>query len=255
MMRTYIIDSKFVSKGENMYQNNFRDELRFLSRIGVDTRFLSFYNKNIHINNQRFSRFTKQRQELFLKNYSEYNIHSSKIFQKICTRASRVLARSLKPREKIFIEENDICTAFLLEILLEPYTRKYGIEILMGQYGNISPDEFNSIAMPTTLDDEAVFVLNKIFNGEKIDVFHLKNKLNFENQRKLIYPLQNVPISWIELWIEKLGYECEFTGEMNIEMETLNFIEDFIPNVRENILKSALFISENSIIKNKQKIT
>ena len=233
-----------------MNQTNFRDELRFLSKIGVDTRFLSCYNENIHINNQRFSRFTKKRQELFLKNYSEYNIHSSKIFQKICTRASRVLARSLKPREKIFIENDGVCPAFLLEILLEPYKRKYGIEILRGHCGDVNPEEFNSIAMPTTLDDEAVFVLNRIFNGEKIDVFHLKNNLNFENQKKLIYPLQNVPISWIELWIKKLGYECEFTAEINVEKETLNFIEQFIPNVRENILKSALFISENSINKN-----
>ena len=237
-----------------MNQTNFRDELRFLSKIGVDTRFLSFYNENIYINNQRFSRFTKKRQELFLKNYSEYNIHSSKIFQKICTRASRVLARSLKPREKIFIEKDGNCTAFLLEILLEPYKRKYGIEILKGHYGDINPEEFDSIVISTTLDDEAVFVLNKVFNGEKIDVFHLKDNLNFENHEKLIYPLQNVPISWIELWIEKLGYECEFKMEMNIENETLNFMEEFIPNVRENILKSAMFVSENSIIKNNKKI-
>ncbi len=231
-----------------MNHKNFRDELRFLSKIGVDTRFLSFNMENIHINNQRFSKFTKQRQELFLKNYSEFRIYRSKVFQKICTRASRVLARSLKPREKIFIQENEFCTTYLLDILLEPYKRKYGIKILRGQYEDVDLEDFDSIAMPTTLDDEAGFVLNKIFNGERIEVLHLQNKVNFEGHEKLIYPLQNVPVFWIKSWIDKLGHECSFTNEMNIEVATLNFLEDFVPDVRENILKSALFISENSVV-------
>lgn len=231
-----------------MYQNNFRNELRFLSKIGVDTRFLSFDNKNIHINNQRFSRFTKQRQELFLKNYSDFMIHRSKVFQKICTRSSRVLAKSIKPREKIFIVEDGFCTTFLLEILLEPYKRKYGITISSGKSESIDFEDYDSIAMSTTLDDEASFVLNRIFNGKKIEVLHLKNNYNMESNKKLIYPLQNIPVSWIELWIKKVGHKCQLMNEINLEMETLNFLEDFVPDVRENILKSAVFVSENSLI-------
>ena len=88
-----------------MNTSTYRDVTRFLSRIGVDTRFLSIFEGNIYINNQRFSRFTSKRQELFTKNFSNFTIHKSKVFQKICTRASRVLSKTLKPGEKIFIPE------------------------------------------------------------------------------------------------------------------------------------------------------
>lgn len=232
-----------------MNQNNHGDELRLLSKIGVDTRFLSIYNSTILINNQRFSRFTKQRQELFLRNYSQFTIHRSMVFQRICTRVSRVLASSIKPREIILIQENDFCTSFILKVLLEPYKRKYGITILNGYVSDFDQDEYDSIAMPTTLDDEAVHVLNRLFNGERMNVFHMENTKKMNH--KLIYPLRNVPVSWIREWIENFGHECDFIQEMNYELETLNFLENFVTDVRENILKSALFISENWIDKNK----
>jgi hypothetical protein len=228
-----------------MNQQDHYDELRFLGRIGVDTRFLSVYDSKIFINNQRFSRFTRQRQEQFLRNYSEFTIHRSGLFQKICTRVSRVLAGSIKPRERILVSEANFCTDFALKILLEPYTRKYGIQILSGNVVDFDSREYDSIAMSTTLDDEAVHVLNKLFNGEKLDALHLE-KTN-ERDHKLIYPLQNVPVSWIVEWVENLGYGCEFQHKNNFELETLIFLENFVVDVRENILKSALFISEKSI--------
>jgi hypothetical protein len=224
-----------------MNSSTYRDVTRFLSRIGVDTRFLSIFEGNIYINNQRFSRFTSKRQELFTKNFSNFTIHKSKVFQKICTRASRVLAKSLKPGEKIFIPENDKCSTFVLEMILEPYTRKYGIKIFKG---DDMDHEIDSIALPLTLDDEAENVVNCILNGNKIEVYHLINDYSTENQTKIIYPLQNVPCKWIKSWMEKLDQECEYSMVMNVENDTLNFLEEFIPDVRENILKSALFISE-----------
>lgn len=227
-----------------MNQHDHGDELRFLGRIGVDTRFLSVYNFNIFINNQRFSKFTRQRQEQFLRNYTGYKIHRSGLFQKICTRASRVLAGSIKPRERILVPDNNSCLNFTLKILLEPYKRKYGIQILSGTMADFDPGEYDSIAMHSTLDDEAVHVLTKLFNGEKMDVLHLENT---KMDHKLIYPLQNVPVSWIEEWIENIGYEFEVQHKRSYELETLTFLENFVSDVRENILKSAVFISEESI--------
>jgi len=228
-----------------MNQHDHGDELRFLGKIGVDTRFLSVYNFNIFINNQRFSRFTRQRQEQFLRNYSEYHIHRSGLFQKICTRVSRVLAGSIKPREKILVQDDNSCEDFALKILLEPYKRKYGIEILSGNMADFDSREYDSIAMTTTLDDEAVHVLNRLFNGEKLDVLHVEN--NNKMDHKLIYPLQNVPVSWIVGWVRNIGYEYEFQHQNSYELETLTFLENFVSDVRENILKSAMFISEKSI--------
>jgi hypothetical protein len=221
------------------------NELRFLGKIGVDTRFLSVYHSNIFINNQRFSKFTRKREEQFLRNYPDFQIHRSGLFQRLCTRASRVLASSIEPREKILIPDDNSCTDFALKILLEPYKRKYGIQILSGNMVDFDPAEYDSIAMATTLDDEAVHVLNRLFNGEKMDVVHQINTIKMDH--KLIYPLQNIPSSWIVEWIENLGHECEFSIQTNYELETLSFLGNFVSDVRENILKSALFISENSI--------
>lgn len=228
-----------------MNQCDHGDELRFLGNIGVDTRFLSVYNFKIFINNQRFSRFTRQRQEQFLRNYSDYTIHRSGLFQKICTRVSRVLAGSIKPRERIIVPDDNSYEYFALKILLEPYKRKYGIQILSGNMDDFDPGEYDSIAMPITLDDEAVHVLNRLFNGEKLDVLHMENTNKMDH--KLIYPLQNVPVSWIVGWVKNLGYECEVQHQKSYELESLTFLENFVSDVRENILKSAFFISENSL--------
>ncbi len=228
-----------------MNQDDHGDELRFLGKIGVDTRFLSVYHFNIFINNQRFSKFTRKREEQFLRNYPDFQIHRSGLFQRLCTRGSRVLASSIEPREKILVPDDNSCTDFALKVLLEPYKRKYGIQILSGNMADFDSKEYDSIAMSTTLDDEAVHVLNRLFNGEKLDVVHEINTHNMDH--KLIYPLQNVPSSWIVGWIENLGHECEFSIQDNYELETLTFLENFVSDVRENILKSALFVSENSI--------
>ena len=80
-----------------------RDVIKFLHQIGVDTRFISIIDNHIFINNQRFSRFSNKRQETFIRKFPSFSISRSKIFQKICTRASRILANSLKPGERIFI--------------------------------------------------------------------------------------------------------------------------------------------------------
>ena len=229
-----------------MYQEPVnRDIVEFLQNIGVDTRFVSIVGSHVYVNNQRFSRFSNKRQETFIRKFPSYTISRSKVFQKICTRASRVLANSLKPGEKIFIRTNDRCARFILDVIMEPYTRKYGIKIV---YGNLLEDAkesgVDSIALPVTLDDEVESILENILNGEKIEVLSSKST---ENNYKFIYPLLNVPGSWLVLWLEKLGFGYEYISHESIAVELLGFFEDFIPDVRENILKSALYVTSECV--------
>jgi len=225
----------------------------FLQNIGVDTRFVSIVGSHVYINNQRFSRFSGRRKETFIRKFPSFDISRSKVFQKICTRASRVLANSLKPGEIIFIRSNDKCARFILDVIMEPYTRKYGIKLV---YGNLMEDAMesgaNSIAIPVTLDDEVEGILEKIINGDKIQVLSLNNSK--ENNLKFIYPLLNVPRSWLVLWLEKLGYEYKNMAHESIAVEIIEFFEDFIPDVRENILKSSLYVTSECVYEdNKQK--
>ena len=216
---------------------------KFLQIIGIDTRFVSIVGKHIFINNQRFSRFSNKRQETFIRKFPNYSINKSKIFQKICTRASRILANSLKPGEKIFIYENDKCSKFILDVIMEPYTRKYGIKLF---YGSSMEEalgfDVDSIALPLTLDNEVESILGNILNGEKIEVYSLKNRYDVLNDLNLIYPLLNVPRSWIVSWLGKLDYEYKYTIDDNYAVDLMKFFEGFIPDVRENMLKSALYL-------------
>ena len=215
----------------------------FLQKIGVDTRFVSIVNNHIFVNNQRYSRFSNKRQETLNRKFHNIQISRSKLFQKICTRASRVLAHSLKPGEKIFIFDNDKCSNFILEVIMEPYTRKYGIKLI---YGNRIEDaiEFgaDSLALPLTLDNEVENIMLNILNGEKIEVNNLKYKYYEDTNIKLIYPLLNVPRSWLISWLDTLDHEYNFSTVDSFSLDIIKFFEGFIPNVRENILKSALYV-------------
>ena len=76
-----------------------KDLLKFLKQIGVDTRFVSFYQKDtieddsiiddtvkLYIENLRFSKFSKKRTDLFNKYYPNIEVVRSSLFQKICGR-------------------------------------------------------------------------------------------------------------------------------------------------------------------------
>ena len=220
-----------------------REIVKFLQIIGVDTRFVSILGGHIFVNNQRFSRFSNKRQETFIRKFPDYSINRSKIFQKICTRASRVLANALKPGQKIFIYNNDKCSKFILDVIMEPYTRKYGIKLVHGSTLN-DAQEFgvDSVVSPLTLDNEVESILGNILNGEKIEVYNLINRYDHENEFNLIYPLLNIPRSWIDLWLGKLGYEYNYTVNNSYAVDIVKFFEGFIPDVRENMLKSALYL-------------
>ena len=218
-----------------------RELVKFLQKIGVDTRFVSIMEDKVYINNLKFSRFSRKKEELFKKSFPEVDVIRSKIFQKICMRASRNLAHCIRPKEKIFLIKDDDSLSSALYIILEPYQRKYGIELIFGkstdEAGNLNID---SIALPTTLDDEAQNILQLMLDGEKIEL--LSSNENY-NGNKIIYPLINVPKSWIYSWAQNT-LDNELNQNYKSSEDLLIFLESLVPDVRENLLKSALFTSK-----------
>ena len=218
-----------------------RELVKFLQKIGVDTRFVSIIEDKVYINNLKFSRFSRKKEDLFKKSFPEVDVIRSKIFQKICMRASRNLAHCIHPKEKIFLIKNDDPRSFALYVILEPYQRKYGIELIFGK--SIDETEnlnIDSIALSITLDDESQNILQLMLDGEKIEL--LSSNENY-NDKKLIYPLINVPKSWIYSWTQnKLDNDLNQNYESAEDL--LKFLEKLVPDVRENLLKSALFISD-----------
>ncbi len=213
--------------------------LKFLTNIGVDTRYISIYKKFIFINNLRFSKFSRRREEQFLGKYPDWEVLRSKDFQKICIRASRVLSQCLKPGEKILLFKNDSCADLILYLILEPYRRKYGIEIVCKDKTDFSANEVDSIALSHTLDQEVGNIINQMIKGLKIRLSDMRT----QNGIKIIYPLINIPDSWITAWIEKNDYKCRSTPVDETSIDLIRFLEQYIPDVRENILKSTLILS------------
>lgn len=217
-----------------------RELVKFLQKIGVDTRFVSITEDKVYINNLKFSRFSRKKEELFKKSFPKVDVIRSKIFQKICMRASRNLAHCILPKEKIFLIKDDDPCSSALYVILEPYQRKYGIEIIFGRSKNEAENlNIDSIALPVTLDDESQNIIQLMTDGEKIELLSSKESYN---DKKLIYPLINVPKSWIYSWTQnKLDNDLNQNYESAEDL--LKFLESLVPNVRENLLKSALFIS------------
>ncbi len=216
-----------------------KDLVKFLQKIGVDTRFVSIIDREIYINNLKFSRFSRKKEELFEKSFPEAKVIRSKIFQKICMRASRNLAHCIRPKEKIFLIKNDDPRNFALYAVLEPYQRKYGIELVSGNSIDESNGlDINTIAMHLTLDDEAENILKLMLEGKKIELLSSNESYS---DKKLIYPLINVPMSWIYSWTQN---ELDDESNQNYESakDLLRFLECLIPDVRENLLKSALYV-------------
>ena len=221
-----------------------KDPVKFLQNIGVDTRFVSITDSKIYINNLKFSRFSRKKEELFNKSYPKVDVIRSKIFQKICMRASKNLAHCILPKEKIFLIKDDDPRNLALFVILEPYQRKYGIELIFGENIDETKDlNVDSISIPLTLDDEAENIVELILDGKKIGLLSSNESYN---DKKLIYPLINVPKSWIYSWTQnKLDKELNENYEHAESL--LEFLEGLIPDVRENLLKSALFVSNNKL--------
>jgi hypothetical protein len=216
-----------------------KEVLKFLKIIGVDTRFTSILLPHIYINNLRFSKFSRKKEELFQKNYPHIKVVRSNIFQKICSRSSKILGDVLQPREKVLIKTPSDPWEMILPIILEPYTRKYGIEIIekefsLEQIHQLSDVDFDVIALPLTLDHEVEHILGQIFSGEKIGLKSSETKINSKNiskkDIKLIYPLINVPLEWICYYLKLEEENCKINPDKeNIAHYFLLFLETWPP--------------------------
>lgn len=250
--------ANFVSDNRQEEFSYSKEEiLKILKRIGVDTRFVSYYEHKdeekisikLYIENLRFSKFSKKRRETFNKYYPDIEIVRSTLFQKISSRASKTLANSLNPKETVLIPRISDCYNELLYIIIEPYSRKYGIRFI--EYDeNIDLDEIDSIISPINLNQEVNHILNGIFDGKGIDWDRKSKDLSnyygiIDAEKNIIFPFINVPQEWINdfLGIEneyRIDYDNEDIGE-----SFMGFLSEVNPQFKENVLAASSFLESH----------
>lgn len=214
-----------IEMDEDEFTTSKKDVLKFLKIIGVDTRFVSYTAEKIYINNLRFSKFSRKRQSTFNKEYPGIEVVRNSLFQKICSKSSKVLADEIKPNSTILIPENND----LIEIILEPYTRKYGVKLVYG-------GSYDLIVNPIILDSKVNSIFSDIFEG---------NGLTFSNKTNEIYPLINVPLNWINSFLEMDGKKIIETKDYDdLSTSFMEFLEDVAPQYRENVLKAYEYIEK-----------
>ena len=184
MIKMEFIFNLVDSNQENRFTNSKKDVLKYLKIIGVDTRFISYTRNKIYINNLRFSKFSKKKRKTFNKQYPSIEVINSSLFQKICSKSSKVLSK-VNPGATILLSSDENPLNDLMYIILESYTRKYGLKLVYE--GN-----FDLIAKPLLLDDET----NRIFS----DIFHGIG-ISFKDD-KTIYPLIKVSKKWVKDFLE-----------------------------------------------------
>ena len=218
---------------EEKFTDSKEDVLKFLKIIGVDTRFISYTPSKIYINNLRFSKFSRKRESTFYNQYPNIKIVRSSLFQKICLKSSKVLAK-MEPKDKILVPKLDSSLNNLMYVILEPYTRKYGVKLVFS-------GDYDIIAEPLILDEEVNYIFTEIFNGDG---------LNFKRKKeKTIYPLINVSKDWINSFLindnqEKIEIESD-----NLASEFMEFLEDVVPQFKDNVLKTSSFIESKLEVK------
>lgn len=247
--------SNFVKKEEETsIPDSKKDVLKFLKQIGVDTRFVSFFEKDnekrIYIENLRFSRFSRKRTSIFNNEYPDIEVVRSSLFQKICLRASKTLSSSLDPKDRVIIPKMDNEYNELLFIVLESYSRKYGISYIeYDENDNINLNDFDAIVSPLNLNQEVNHILNDIFDGKGIEwdrKFDLSSLYGFNasdiKDKKIIFPFINVPQEWI---YDFLGIEKEYVIDYDnddIGDSFMGFLSEINPQFKENVLAASSFL-------------
>ena len=220
-----MFDISALTGDEEKFTSSKKDVLKYLKIIGVDTRFVSYTPDKIYINNLRFSKFSRTREKTFNNQYPNIEVVRNKLFQKICSKSSKVLSMELKPNTRILMPENN----YLVELLLEPYTRKYGVELVYS-------GEHDLAVNPVILDDEVNGIFEGIFKGEG---------LNYNLDENEIYPLINVSLDWINSFLEMDGQKLiESQNKSELANSFSEFLDDVAPQYRENVLSAAAFIDE-----------
>ena len=224
----FIFDVSSLTKEDDEFTDSKKDVLKYLKIIGVDTRFFSYTPSKIYINNLRFSKFSKKRQETFNKQYPNIEVVRNSLFQKICSKSAKALS-NIKPNSRVLVPKDN----FMIDIILEPYTRKYGIKL-------VSDGEYDLTVNPVILDDEVNHIFSTIFSGEGLE---------FSKKDNEIYPLINVPLDWINSFLEMDGRE-KIINENNDELASsfMEFLEDVAPQYRENVLKASDYIDKKLML-------
>ena len=222
-----MFDVSGFNNDKEEFSNSKKDVLKFLKIIGVDTRFISYTPQKIYINNLRFSKFSRTREATFIKQYPEIEVVRNKLFQKICSKSSKHLALEIKPNSSVLMPKDN----FIVELLMEPYTRKYGVKL-------VYEGEYDLKVNPLILDDQVNDIFEGIFSG---------NGLNYSKNPDEIYPLINVPLDWINSFLEMDGKDIfENKNKNELANSFSEFLEDVAPQYRENVVKAAEFI-ENKL--------
>ena len=225
----FIFDVSALTSDEESFSNSKKDVLKYLKIIGVDSRFISYTPSKIYINNLRFSKFSRKRQETFNKQYPKIEVVRNSLFQKICSKSAKTLS-DIKPNSTILIPEDN----FMVDVILEPYTRKYGVKL-------VHDGDYDLIVNPVILDDKVNQIFSTIFAGVGID---------FNKKDNEIYPLINVPLNWINSFLEMDG-KSKIKNVNNDELASsfMDFLEDVAPQYRENVLKASDYIEKKLEVK------
>jgi hypothetical protein len=136
-----------------------------------------------------------------------------------------VLSDEIKPNSRILMPKDN----HIIELLLEPYTRKYGVELVF-------EGEHDLKVNPLILDDEVNNIFEAIFKGEG---------LNLSKRDDEIYPLANVSLDWINSFLQMDGHElieCENSDELALSFS--EFLDDVAPQYKENVVSASEFVSE-----------
>lgn len=222
-----MFDISGLASDEDEFSNSKKDVLKFLKIIGVDTRFISYTPQKIYINSLRFSKFSRTRQKTFNKQYPEIEVVRNKLFQKICSKSARNLTLEIKPNSTVLMPEDN----FICELLMEPYTRKYGVKL-------VYDGDYDLKVNPLILDDKVNTIFEGIFAGEGL------NLIDSENE---IYPLANVSLDWINSFLKMDGQDLiEGENKDDLANSFSEFLEDVAPQFRENVISASEFINEKN---------
>ncbi|MCI6994162.1 ATPase [uncultured Methanobrevibacter sp.] len=220
-----MFDVSGLNEEKEEFSNSKKDVLKFLKIIGVDSRFVSYTPEKIYINNLRFSKFSRKRQATFNKQYPEIEVVRSSLFQKICSKSSKHLALEIQPNSVVLMPKDN----FIVELIMEPYTRKYGAKL-------VYDGDYDLLVNPLILNDQVNDIFEGIFNGEG---------LNFKMDSNEIYPLINVPLEWINSFLEMDGQKLiENKNKNELATSFSEFLEDVTPQYKENVVKAAEFIEK-----------
>ena len=220
-----IFDVSNLTGEEEKFGSSKKDVLKYLKIIGVDTRFISYTPDKIYINNLRFSKFSRKREATFKKQYPQIEVVRNKLFQKICAKSSKHLALEAKPNSRILMPKDN----YIVELLMEPYTRKYGVKL-------VYEGDYDLAVNPLILDDQVNNIFEGIFKGEG---------LNFVKNENEIYPLANVSLDWINSFLEMDGQELIESENMDdLAISFSAFLDDVAPQYKDNVVSASEFVSE-----------